>query len=249
MNKYKQLLAAAVACVFLLQPTTVLGSGWGLGYPEPGKTPRGNENMDYLKQFDAYYVGDDSRKVVYLTFDSGYEEGHTEKILQTLKENDVKATFFLVGTYLKKNEQLVKKMVDEGHIVGNHTMSHPDMSTIYDRDKFINEITGVEKLYKEITGQEMLKFYRPPNGLYSESNLQRTKELGYKTFFWSLAYRDWLKDAQPSKEEAFDKLLGRIHPGAIVLLHTTETNTKILDELIKLYREQGYTFENLDSIK
>lgn len=140
-------------------------------------------------------------------------------------------------------------MVEEGHIVGNHTFHHPDMSQISTKEAFAQELKDVEDLYQEITGKTMNKFYRPPQGKYSTENLQMAKDLGYRTFFWSLAYVDWYEDKQPTKEEAFDKLLTRIHPGAIVLLHSTSsTNAQILDELLSKWEEMGYTFESLDEI-
>ena len=140
-------------------------------------------------------------------------------------------------------------MVSEGHTVGNHTMTHPDMSGISSKDDFQKQLDGVEKLYESVTGEQMTKFYRPPQGIYSTDNLQMAKDLGYSTFFWSLAYVDWYQDKQPSKEEAFEKLLGRIHPGAIVLLHSTSsTNASILDELLTKWEEMGYTFGTLEEL-
>ena len=140
-------------------------------------------------------------------------------------------------------------MVEEGHIVGNHTFHHPDMSKISDLASFQEEIHSLEALYQETTGQEMKKYYRPPQGKYSENNLKMANELGYKTVFWSLAYVDWYVDKQPSKEEAFSKLLPRIHPGAVVLLHSTsKTNSEILDELLTKWEEEGYTFGTLDEL-
>ena len=140
-------------------------------------------------------------------------------------------------------------MVDEGHTVGNHTYSHPDMSKISSKESFSEELNKVENIYQNITGEPMTKYYRPPQGKYSESNLKMAQELGYKTFFWSLAYVDWYQDDQPTKAEAFDKLLGRIHPGAIVLLHSTSsTNAEILDELLTKWEEMGYTFKPLSNL-
>ena len=140
-------------------------------------------------------------------------------------------------------------MVNEGHIVGNHTYHHPDMSKISDKASFEKELKDLETLYTQVTGQTMEKYYRPPQGKYSENNLKMAQEMGYKTFFWSLAYVDWYQDKQPSKEEAFEKLLGRIHPGAIVLLHSTsDTNGAILDELLTKWEEMGYHFATLDDI-
>ncbi len=220
---------------------------WGLSFPEPGKTPIGNEASDYLKKFDSYFIGDTSEKVIYLTFDSGYENGYTEPILDVLKENQVPATFFLVGSYLKENPNIVNRIVNEGHIIGNHTMSHKDMSKISSEESFNKELSKVEELYKSITGQDMKKFYRPPSGKYNETSLKIAKSLGYKTIFWSLAYMDFDDKNQPSKEAAFSKLIPRIHNGAILLLHnTSKSNSQILDELIKKYREIGFEFKSLE---
>ena len=236
----------------LLFPSTIVSAkdgNWGISHSNPGTTPTGNESAEYLKEFNAYYVGNPDEKVIYLTFDAGFENGYTESVLDSLKKNDVPATFFLVGTYIRDNAELVKRMVDEGHIVANHTMSHPDMSAILDKDVFIKELSQTENFYKSVTGKDMPKYYRPPRGTYSESNMKMANELGYKTIFWSLAYVDWNVDKQPSKEEAFSKLIPRIHPGAVVLLHnTSKTNADILDELIGEYKKLGYEFKSLDDL-
>jgi peptidoglycan-N-acetylmuramic acid deacetylase len=150
---------------------------------------------------------------------------------------------------LESAPELVKRMVEEGHAVGNHTYHHPDMSAISDRTSFEKELSDVEQLFTEITGTEMASYYRPPQGKYKEENLKMAQEMGYQTFFWSLAYVDWNVDAQPTKEQAFEKLLSRIHPGAIVLLHSTSaTNGEILDELLTKWEEMGYTFRPLSDL-
>ena len=192
---------------------------WGLSFQEEGQPPVGNATSTELAQYNAYYAADTDEKVIYLTFDAGYENGNTAPILDALKKHNVSATFFVVGTYIDSEPELIRRMAEEGHTVGNHTWHHPDMSQISTMESFKKELEYVENAYREATGQEMTKFYRPPQGKYSEENLKMAQELGYTTFFWSLAYVDWYQDDQPSKEEAFDKLLGRIHPGAIVLLH------------------------------
>lgn len=220
---------------------------WGLGFGQEGSQPTGNVSTEELKKYNASYVGDSQEKIIYLTFDAGYENGNTEAILDALKKHNVPAAFFVVGHYLETAPELVKRMVEEGHTVGNHTFHHPDMSAISDRAAFAKEMADVESLYKEITGKDMVKFYRPPQGKYSVDNLEMAKELGYHTFFWSLAYVDWYQDKQPAKEEAFQKLVGRIHPGAIVLLHSTsKTNAEVLDELLTKWEELGYRFGNLE---
>ena len=221
-------------------------SNWGLSFQEEGKPPVANTTVEELKQFDAYYMQNTEEKNIYLTFDCGYENGNTAPILDALKKHNAPATFFIVGNFLSTSPDLVRRMTEEGHTVGNHTFHHPDMSKISSIDAFSKELKDLENLYKETTGKEMVKYYRPPQGKYSESNLKMAQDLGYQTFFWSLAYVDWYQDKQPSSEEAFQKLLGRIHPGAIVLLHSTSsTNAAILDELLSKWEEMGYQFQPL----
>lgn len=224
-------------------------TNWGLSFQEPGKCPVGNAGKEALAEYDAYFVGDESEKKLYITFDAGYENGNTEKILQALENHGAKATFFLVGNYLDTEPELVKKMVQQGHTVGNHTWSHPDMSKISGEADFAAELQKVEEKYREITGQEMPKIYRPPQGKFCRQNLQMAKALGYHTVFWSLAYVDWYNDKQPTAQEAFDKLIPRIHPGAVVLLHSTsKTNGDILDELLGKWAAEGYSFGTLDEL-
>ena len=241
--------AAAAVTLGIFRGSALETGNWGLSFRQEGAAPIGPASVDTLKEYDAAYLGDTSQQVIYLTFDAGYENGCTAKILDVLKEHEAPAAFFLVGNYIEKNADLVRRMVKEGHIVGNHTMHHYDMSKISEKEAFSKELTDLEALYKETTGEELEKFYRPPQGIYSESNLQMAKELGYKTVFWSLAYVDWNNDAQPTKEEAFSKLLPRIHSGAVVLLHSTsQTNAEILDELLTKWEEMGYTFGDIHDL-
>ena len=222
---------------------------WGLSFPEEGAAPVGNATCDELAAYNAYYRDRREKNILYLTFDCGYENGNTEKILDTLKQHEVPAAFFVVGNFLSTSPDLIKRMAQEGHVVGNHTYHHPDMSEISARESFEKELKEVEDAYQKITGKPMTKFYRPPQGKYSTENLQMAKDMGYHTFFWSLAYVDWYEDDQPSREEAFEKLLGRIHPGAIVLLHSTSsTNGDILDELLTRWKEMGYSFGSLEDL-
>jgi peptidoglycan-N-acetylmuramic acid deacetylase len=222
---------------------------WGLGFGPQGTQPSGTVSATQLKKYDAYYVGDKQDKVIYLTFDAGYENGNMAPILDALKKHQVPATFFVVGHYLESSPDLVKRMVAEGHVVGNHTYHHPDMSSIASLSAFQKEMDDVAALYKKITGQEMMKYYRPPQGKYSKINLEMAQKLGYHTFFWSLAYVDWYEDKQPSSEDAMEKLTTRIHPGAIVLLHSTsKTNAAILDELLTKWESMGYHFAPLSQL-
>ena len=243
-------LALALAAALGVLRGTVRETGsWGRSVRESGAAPVGNAGVDQLRKYDAAYLGDPSEKVLYLTFDAGYENGCTAQILDTLKKHQVPAAFFLVGNYIEKNADLVRRMVAEGHTVGNHTMHHPDMSKLKDKEAFNKELRELEDLFREKTGQELPKYYRPPQGIYSESNLKMAQELGYRTVFWSLAYVDWNNDSQPTKEEAFQKLLPRTHNGAVVLLHSTsKTNAEILNELSGKWKEQGYRCGTLEGL-
>ena len=224
---------------------------WWFKRNENHAAPEAQQEID-LTKYDAWYVKTevkDGEKPVFLTFDCGYENGHTEAILDALKKHDAPAAFFVVGHMIESAPDIVRRMAEEGHIVGNHTYHHPDMSSISDLAAFQKELTDLETLYLETTGQPLSKFYRPPQGKYSVENLKQAQELGYTTVFWSLAYVDWNTDAQPSAEDAYAKLLPRIHDGAIVLLHSTSaTNAAILDDLLTRWEEMGYTFAPLTEL-
>jgi len=248
------ILGIAIVAALVLSMRLIFGGAletgnWGLSFQNEGSAPIGPANAQTLAKYDAAYLGDPSEKVLYLTFDAGYENGCTAKILDVLKARKVPAAFFLVGNYMEKNADLVRRMVDEGHIVGNHTMHHYDMSKLTEESAFSRELTELETCFQEITGKELPKYYRPPQGVYSEENLRMAQKLGYKTVFWSLAYVDWLNNDQPTREEAFKKLLPRTHNGAVVLLHSTSaTNAEILDELLEKWESMGYRFASLEEL-
>ena len=219
----------------------------GKGKDNAAEPPK--ESAAFLKENDAYYLGNTSEKVIYLTFDEGYENGNTGKILDILKEVNVPAAFFVVKPYIDKEPDLVKRMVDEGHVVGNHSVHHPSMPQIHDSEKFKAELTGVEDAYKELTGEDMPKFFRPPMGKYSKESLEMTKDLGYKTIFWSFAYKDWLINDQPSEEKGIQKITNGSHPGCIMLLHAvSDTNTKILKQVLTSLKDSGYEFKSLNDL-
>ena len=245
-------LFGIVLCLAVFTDTrpTVLETGsWGLSFRQEGETPRGNATAEALDAYDAAFCDTDGGKKLYLTFDAGYENGYTAQILDVLKQHRVPAAFFLVGNYFDTQPDLVRRMVQEGHTVGNHTGSHPDMSKITDETAFRQELSAVEEKYKAVTGQELPRFYRPPQGVYSEENLRLAQKLGYKTVFWSLAYADWDNNKQPSHETAFSKLIPRTHDGAVVLLHSTsKTNAAILDELLTRWKAMGYSFGTLEEL-
>lgn len=248
-------LAGALALAVILpaalrepQAIAVSRQDWGLSFSADSAEPTPNRTAEELRPYNAFFRGDAGQKRLYLTFDAGYENGNTAPILDALKKHNAPEAFFVVASYIKENPELVARMVAEGHIVGNHSCHHPDMSE-KDRAGFTKELTDLEAVFTEATGAEMQKFYRPPMGKFSEENLTWANELGYRTILWSLAYVDWNTDAQPSPEKAFSKLLPRTHPGAIVLLHSTSaTNAQILDQLLTKWEEMGYTFGSLTEL-
>lgn len=228
---------------------TANASDWGLSFQADGLPPVGNASTADLAKYGAYYLGDTSQKVIYLTFDCGYENGYTEQILDALKKHNAPAAFFVVGHMIESAPDIVRRMADEGHIVGNHTYHHPDMSGISEQAAFQKELDTLAELYRQTTGKPLSRFYRPPQGKYSEENLKQAQALGYQTIFWSLAYVDWNTDSQPTPAQAYEKLLPRIHDGAIVLLHSTSrTNAEILDELLTKWEAMGYTFKSLKDL-
>ena len=256
MQKRDKIILLIAAAAALLGTVLLLGGGktvqtgaWGLSFRQEGMPPVAPVNQATLEKMGGVYLGDTKGKTIYLTFDAGYENGCTARILDVLQKHNAPAAFFLVGNYMEKNGDLVRRMVEEGHIVGNHTMHHKDMSKLNDPEVFGRELRDLEDLFREVTGKELPRYYRPPQGVYSEENLKMAQEMGYKTVFWSLAYADWDNEKQPTREQAFSKLLPRIHNGAVVLLHSTsQTNAEILDELLTKWEEMGYCFGSLTDL-
>jgi peptidoglycan-N-acetylmuramic acid deacetylase len=220
---------------------------WYFNPRNDGKQPYPIKEANFFKNYSSYYIGDPNEKVIYLSFDAGYENNTTENILNTLKKHNVKAQFFVVESYIRNNPDLVRRMEKEGHLVCNHSKSHPSMAQITDLDKFKSELISVEEAYKEVTGKDMPKYFRPPMGKFSEQSLKYTQDLGYSSIFWSFAYVDWYNDKQPTHEYAKEKIYSRTHPGAIVLLHpNSKTNTEILDEVLTHWKQEGYKLKTLD---
>lgn len=222
---------------------------WGLKRADNHEQPDlGKNNKDLIEKYDGICIGNSEKKYLYLTFDEGYEAGYTEKILEVLKSNNVIGTFFITGHYLNSKPELVKKMIDYGEIVGNHTVNHksmPEISLEKNKDE-------VMKLHTEIYdkfGYEM-KYIRPPKGEFSERTICFTNSLGYKTVMWSLAYDDWDENKQGREEYGKEKILNNLHNGAVILLHAnSKDNANILDEVIKKAKEQGYEFKSLDEFE
>ena len=223
--------------------------GWGIKRNDNHEQPDlGVNNKKLLEEYDGISMGNSEEKYVYLTFDEGYEAGYTGKILDVLKENNVQAAFFITGHYLNTSSNLVQRMIDEGHIVGNHTVNHKSMPDL-DGEKIKQEIMSLHTAVYEKFGYEM-KYLRPPMGEFSEMTLNEIKKLGYKTTMWSLAYDDWDEKKQGREEYGKEKIISNIHNGAIILLHANSIdNSNILDECIKKIRDMGYEFKSLDNFR
>ena len=216
--------------------------------------PCADANMAFIEKYGGIYVdrshgNTNPQKVVYLTFDAGYENGNVEKILNILKEKQTPGTFFILGNLIKQNPDLVRRMADEGHVVANHTNHHKDMTRIDSIENFREELQSLELLYHQATGREMVRLYRPPEGKFNLRSMEYAHSLGYKTVFWSLAYADWDNNNQPTPSFAKKKIFDNVHNGAIILLHpTSAVNATILGDVIDTLREQGYRFGSLSEI-
>ncbi len=259
MKKRNRTILTLICAIFLITifPIDMHASNeinWYFKKNNEHKQPNLDPNQLFINKYSCYYVdkkhGDDSNdKVIYLTFDAGYENGNVEKILDTLKEKNVSAAFFVLSHLIDKNTDLVKRMAAEGHLVCNHTSTHKNIAKIQDRDKLIEELNKLEVLYNDKIGGEMPKFFRPPEGSFTEDNLKVLEEAGYKTILWSFAYADWDNDKQLSPKVAAEKLLNGTHNGEILLLHpTSKTNAEILGTLIDKWRGMGYRFGTLNEL-
>lgn len=222
---------------------------WGTNNKKDGNRPNTDISNEELKKYNAYAMGPD-KKVIYLTFDEGTMTSYLPQIVEVLNKNNVKGTFFLCKNYIKNNKELINKMLDSGHSIGNHTASHLSMPSLASKEnfsKYLEEIISVEDIFKEVTGREMDKIYREPRGEFSKRSLNIMKDLGYSTYFWSSAYKDW--DDKLTKEEALTSMIERVHNGAIFLLHpTSKGNYLALEDFIKTMKEKGYTFDLVKNI-
>lgn len=253
----KIIILLSVLCLFCAMgiesfaaPTTPYN--WYCKNNKDHTPPTVDAPMAFIKKYHAYYINDkvkDKDKVIYLTFDAGYTNGNVEKVLDALKKHKATGAFFILDNLIVRNPELVKRMDAEGHMVCNHTKSHPDMTKITDKDTFSAQLTSLSKHYKELTGKDMVKVYRPPEGRFSEDNLRIADELGYKTVFWSFAYADWDNNRQMAKDDAMKKILAHTHNGEIMLLHpTSATNAAILDDLLTELEKEGYRFGSLEEL-
>ena len=207
-----------------------------------------SQQLKILEENNGICLGKDTEKIIYLTFDEGYEAGYTPKILESLKNNDVKATFFITAHFVNTQPELVKQIIDEGHIVGNHTVNHKSMPTLSE-EEIKKEVMELHTVIYQKFGYDM-KYIRPPKGEFSEKSIISTNNLGYKTVMWSFAYEDWNEDKQPNEESSKKKIIENLHNGEIMLLHgNSKTNTNILDSVIKEAKNMGYEFKSLDEFE
>lgn len=248
------LLCMAIWISFSVMQTGVLASAysnkpihWGFAKSKNHEPASAGKELDeLLAKYDSFYIGHTKEKHIYLTFDNGYENGYTEKVLDVLKEKKVPAAFFVTGHYLKDQPDLVKRMVKEGHIVGNHSWHHPDLTQVSD-ERLKEELQKVKDEYKQITGRDDMKYLRPPRGIFSERTLALSKQEGYTTAFWSLAFVDWITNQQKGWKYSYDNIMRQIHPGCILLLHTvSKDNAEALSQAIDDLRKEGYEFHSLD---
>ena len=222
--------------------------GWGFSKNKNHKQPYIGKYLDEIKDTNSYYVGDENIKKVYLTFDAGYDNGNLEKILNTLKEKDVQATFFITGDFLNRFSDLTIKINNDGHLIGNHTWSHANITKL-NKDDIFNELKKVEHKFYEITGDKIDPFFRPPAGVFNNRSLNVIKEYGYNTIFWSIAYKDWETNKTKDINVSVNSVIDNLHNGAIILLHTVSNENVIaLPIIIDKIREEGYEIASLNDL-
>lgn len=251
VNKmYRKYFAFTVILIIFssLNPVFVWAEGWGYKKNSDHTRPDIGKYSKVLEKHQAFYVDETDEKVLYLTFDNGYEQGYTEQVLDVLEKQEVPATFFVTGHYVKSEPELVKRMSNDGHIIGNHSNTHPDFTKM-NKENVKRELDTLEKYVAEVTNQKELTYLRPPRGTFNENTLSWADELGYVHVFWSLAFKDWEIDQQKGWKYAYDQILSQVHPGAVLLLHTvSEDNAEALDKVITALKEQGYSFKSLDDL-
>lgn len=255
MRKHITLGIASLLTCTLVLPVLATGTGWYFQHSKNGEQMPPPPELAYLEQYDGYYADhrhtsmEDEDRVLYLTFDAGYENGNVVKVLDTLKEENVPGAFFILEGLVKHDPDLVKRMEAEGHLVCNHTATHKDMTKVENIEDFRAELTRMETVYTELTGKKLAPYYRPPEGKISERSMAFAKECGYSTIFWSFAYSDWDNEKQMDPEKAKEKILAETHNGEVLLLHpTSATNAAILGDLIHAWREMGFRFGTLDEL-
>lgn len=245
----KSILLMFTTFLFIVSFNISVGAaGWGFK-KNPNHTPP--EIGSYAKMLEgtnSFYVGSSDEKKIYLTFDAGYDNGNLESILDTLKDKKVKATFFVTGDFVNRFSDLTKRMVEEGHIVANHSYSHKTINS-ESKEELENDLKKLEDSFQKVTGTEMVKVFRPPKGEFDRNSLLTLKELGYKTVFWSIAFEDWSEKHQRGKEYSYNSVINNLHNGAIILMHTvSKSNREALPEIIDEIISQGYEFSTVTEL-
>lgn len=246
----RKIIGATILLIILtlLSMDVAQAYGWGYKRNSNHEVPDIGKYQEMLEKYGAYYADLSDEKVIYLTFDNGYEQGHTANVLDVLKEKSIPATFFVTGHYVDSEPELIKRMVDEGHIIGNHSYHHPDFTKLTKED-MNKELETLSEAVANVSDQKEIKYLRPPRGLFNEQTLQWSNDLGYIHIFWSLAFQDWDTGQQKGKQYAYHQIMKQIHPGAIILLHTVSSdNAEALSHVIQKLQEDGYEFKSLDDL-
>ena len=256
----KKIISACILlCILSIYPLNISAASqefnWYCKRTKDHSQPSIDHNMTFIEKYNGYYIDlkhsniEDEEKIIYLTFDAGYENGNIEKILDVLKEEKVPAAFFILKNVIIKNPELIKRMTNEGHLVCNHTSTHPNIAKFQQIEVLEKELSELETEYTKVTGKELSKYFRPPEGCFSEQSLQFIDTLGYKTIFWSFAYADWDNNAQMLPDAAKKKIFDNVHNGEVMLLHpTSKTNADILQGVIRQLRNDGFRFGTLDEL-
>lgn len=254
MRKYIKIISIIVLCLSFFTTASTVNANqsyhWGYKKSVNGQLPSIDQEgyKGIVEKYGALFLGDTREKALYLTFDNGYENGFTAQILDVLKAKKVPATFFITGHYATDQPKLLQRMVNEGHIIGNHSYSHPDMTRISD-EKIKEELVKVEAAVAERTNQKKMTYLRPPRGIFNERTLAVSRQMGYTNVFWSLAYKDWDTKQQKGAQYAHQQVMKQLHPGAIILLHSvSKDNAEALASIIEDARKQGYEFHSLDQL-
>lgn len=254
MRNLIKMIGIAILCLSIsFTPSFVYAQQsfhWGYKKSVNGQLPSIDQEgyKAIVEKYGALFLGNTREKTLYLTFDNGYENGYTAQILDVLKVKKVPATFFVTGHYVSDQPELLQRMVNEGHIIGNHSQSHPDMTRISD-DKIKEELVKVEVEVANRTSQKKMTYLRPPRGIFNERTLAVTRQMGYTNVFWSLAYKDWDTKQQKGAQYAHQQVMKQLHPGAIILLHSvSKDNAEALESIIDDARKQGYEFQSLDQL-
>ncbi len=261
MNRYKQIAGIVLASLYLLSAGSAYAAevsakpyNWYCRHVKDGSQPPCAPEMNFIEKYDAFYIDkkqtdpNATEKVIYFTFDVGYENGNVTKTLDALQKENVPGAFFVLENFVRRESELMKRMAAEGHLICNHTAKHRDMTKVHSPEAFVAELQSLEQTCEEI-GVSVAKYYRPPEGRFSEENLQILKNAGYKTVFWSFGYVDWDNERQMAPDAALTKILDGLHNGEVLLLHpTSATNAQILPKLIEELRARGYRFGTLDEL-